>query len=171
MNGVLLGSKFSWGCNRANLLKITPALKEYALSDGKTGLEKDIREALKKLYSYIYYLIIAESNNIRDPFDSKVVEAHWIGNELLENVKDSVVKKVFKEMESGHDKVILGYVLMPLIKKTGLAHHNFYARHNPKCSVTFTLKDGCLDLDHLRKRRMKASPKDIENLKKYGGKR
>lgn len=164
--GLIFAAKFSWGCKRANNLGVTEALKEYAESNGKIHSEEKISEALKKLYSYIYYLIIAESNNIDGPFHPGVVKAHWIGNELLENVKDSVVRKVFKEMEDEHDKVILGYVLMPLIKKTGFAHHNFYARHNPKCSIT--INGGYLY--HLGVKRVEATPEDIKNLKKYGGK-
>ena len=163
--GLILAAKFSWGCKRANDLGITNTLKEYT-SDGKYHSEEKISEDLKKLYSYLYYRIIAESNNIKDPFGLKVVKAHWIGNELLKNVKDSVVRKVFKEMEANHDKVTLGYVLMPLIKKTGLAHHNFYARHNPECSVT---TDG-EHFFHLGERRIGTNPEDIKNLKKYGGK-
>ena len=164
--GLIFAAKFSWGCKRANDLGITDNLKEYAESNGKRHSEEKISEALKKLYSYIYYLIIAESNNIDGPFHLNVVKAHWIGNELLENVKDSVVRKVFKEMESQHDKVILGYVLMPLIKKTGFAHHNFYARHNPECSVTTNRGY----LYHLGVKRIQTTLKDIKNLKKYGGK-
>lgn len=34
-----------------------------------------------------YLKLIADENNIADPFDEKVVEAYWIGNELLEKVK------------------------------------------------------------------------------------
>lgn len=36
--------------------------------------------------AYPYLRLIAESNNIPDPFDLRVVEAYWIGNELLEGV-------------------------------------------------------------------------------------
>ena len=36
---------------------------------------------------YPYLKLIADENNIFDPFDEKVVEAYWIGNELLEGVK------------------------------------------------------------------------------------
>jgi hydrogenase maturation factor len=35
---------------------------------------------------YPYLQLIAHENGINDPFDKKVVEAYWIGNELLNNV-------------------------------------------------------------------------------------
>ncbi len=36
---------------------------------------------------YPYLKLIADENGIEDPFDERVVEAYWIGNELLEKVK------------------------------------------------------------------------------------
>jgi len=117
MKGVLLAATFSWGCERANYLGITPLLKKYSLSGGKDFSENVIREKLKKLYSYFYYRVIAFSNNIEDPFDLRVVKAHWIGNELLDNVTLEAVKKVFEEMENYYgDKVILAVVARPLVR-------------------------------------------------------
>jgi len=36
--------------------------------------------------AYPYLKLIAGSNNIADPFDARVVEAYWLGNELLDRV-------------------------------------------------------------------------------------
>lgn len=36
---------------------------------------------------YPYLKLIADENDIKDPFDERVVEAYWIGNELLEQVE------------------------------------------------------------------------------------
>jgi len=36
--------------------------------------------------AYPYLKLIASSNHISDPFDARVVEAYWLGNELLEQV-------------------------------------------------------------------------------------
>lgn len=36
--------------------------------------------------AYPYLRLIARANNIADPFDRRVVEAYWIGNEYLERV-------------------------------------------------------------------------------------
>jgi hypothetical protein len=54
------------------------------------GTKKEANPFLNKLLQefqtlYPYLKLIATSNNIRDPFDYRVVEAYWIGNELLEN--------------------------------------------------------------------------------------
>ena len=36
--------------------------------------------------AYPYLKLIASSNHISDPFDNRVVEAYWLGNELLDRV-------------------------------------------------------------------------------------
>ena len=165
MTGPLLGATFSFGCEMANELGITPLLKEYAFSGGKSCSEEQIKEALKKLASYFYYLAIARANGISDPFDFRVVEAHWIGNELLDKVASKHAAIVIKEESASHDRIILVYYLKPLIQ-TGKAHHNFYAQQIGKeaCRVT---NDGKYFL-HLGQRRVPASPEDLQNLAKYG---
>jgi len=161
--GLLLAARFSRGCNRANELGITPFLKKYVESRGENCSEREIRKKLEDLFSYLYYRVIAESNNIKDPFDVRVVKAYWIGNELLENIEASAVKRDLLEEKEHYDKVILGIVMRPLLE-TKRAHHNIYARDNPKCSVT---SDGKY-FYHLGEKRMEATTKDIKNLSKYG---
>lgn len=48
------------------------------------GLAEIVRD-FQTLYPYL--TLIAHENNIADPFDPRVVEAYWIGNGLLKNVK------------------------------------------------------------------------------------
>ncbi len=64
--------------------------------DNRTILDyaiADVREAplvgmLRKFTGALPYLaLIARRNGISDPFDERVVEAYWIGNELLECVE------------------------------------------------------------------------------------
>lgn len=55
---------------------------QYALADAR---EPTLDGMLRKFTGALPYLrVIAESNGIADPFDQRVVEAYWIGNELLE---------------------------------------------------------------------------------------
>ncbi len=51
-----------------------------------------------------YLQLIARSNDIADPFDARVVEAYWIGNELLDGVEvrqlyDSLVERFGTALE------------------------------------------------------------------------
>jgi hypothetical protein len=61
------------------------ALFEYGLS-GQT--DPGLRELARSFEgAYPYLQLIARANAIDDPLDARVVEAYWIGNELLERVE------------------------------------------------------------------------------------
>ncbi len=58
---------------------------DYALAAVR---EPPLEAMLRKFTGAMPYLnLIARGNGIRDPFDERVVEAYWIGNELLERVE------------------------------------------------------------------------------------
>ena len=58
---------------------------EYAVADVR---EPPLDRMLRKFSGALPYLaLIARRNGIADPFDERVVEAYWIGNELLERVE------------------------------------------------------------------------------------
>ncbi len=60
-------------------------LLEYALADVR---EPPLAAMLRKFSGALPYLtLIARGNGIADPFDERVVEAYWIGNEFLERVE------------------------------------------------------------------------------------
>lgn len=46
---------------------------------------------------YPYLQLIARENAINDPFDKRVVEAYWIGNSLLKNIKNNNYLAFLKE--------------------------------------------------------------------------
>ncbi|HYM65669.1 MAG TPA: DUF6390 family protein [Patescibacteria group bacterium] len=102
--------------------------------------------------AYPYLCLIAEANAIRDPFDSRVVEAYWIGNELLERVEagpfhDSLSTRFRSRMKSSE----FGW----LERKLELAaqpHHNFhvfdvYVRaglmRNERADIAVETMDSC----------------------------
>lgn len=61
------------------------ALFDYVIEAHTDG---GLVQLLKKFSGALPYMkLIAQSNGIRDPFDARVVEAYWVGNELLENVQ------------------------------------------------------------------------------------
>lgn len=58
---------------------------DYAVADVR---EPPLERMLRKFTGALPYLqLIARRNAIADPFDERVVEAYWIGNELLERVE------------------------------------------------------------------------------------
>jgi len=93
----------------------------------KAGNKPQLRSELKEFTAHYAYLKLIASCNSRKPFDSKVVEAFWIGNSLLENVgkrdiaatfadfnrKGAISRKRTKELISG-------------IPEDAVPHHSFH---------------------------------------------
>jgi len=89
------------------------------------GLETLLRQ-FQTLFPYLR--LIARANSIKDPFDSRVVEAYWVGNELLENVSK---QKLYENLVDDHRlKKKLGSASFSAIGerigKGALPHHSFH---------------------------------------------
>src|SRR3989344_7978965 len=86
MDGILRCSRYSFGPNRLHYCgpDVNAELQaEIEAANPNPHLVAILRE-FKTLFPYLK--LIASANNIVDPFDARVVEAYWLGNELLENV-------------------------------------------------------------------------------------
>lgn len=60
-----------------------------------------------------YLRLIAQANTILDPFDPRVVEAYWIGNELLDRVEvrqlyDALLARFGKQLQGRTRELVLG---------------------------------------------------------------
>ncbi|MFC1630278.1 DUF6390 family protein [Patescibacteria group bacterium] len=65
---------------------------------GKKVSEKKVRKILTEFEGAMaYYNLIAQCNNIKDPFNEKVVKAYWIGNELLDSVSTESLQETIKK--------------------------------------------------------------------------
>src|SRR3989344_4408286 len=91
MDGIFRCSRYSFGPNRLHYCgpdanhEMKAYLKE-GMSDGGLSLILKQFDTLSK-----YLRLIARSNNITDPFDDKVVEAYWIGNEFLDSIEKNAL--------------------------------------------------------------------------------
>lgn len=78
---------------------------------------------------YPYLQLIARGNKINDPFDQRVVEAYWIGNKFLNNVKNSdylpfIDEKLFLEKRLSKNDFIK--LKRKIARSRFLPHHNFH---------------------------------------------
>lgn len=86
MDGYLRCSRYAFGPNRLHYCgpdqnkEMYDYIKDNAVDPGLEG----ILSKFKTMYPYLQF--IARENDIKNPIDDRVVEAYWIGNELLENV-------------------------------------------------------------------------------------
>ncbi len=77
---------------------------------------------------YPYLTFIAHENGIADPFDQRVVEAYWIGNELLKKLTQKSLYAHFADSLSLKKRLTskeLGW-LIGKIPQGALAHHTFH---------------------------------------------
>jgi len=86
MDGLLLCARYAFAPNKLKYCGPDKNLElfQYCAENQKDlGLSQLLKE-FEVLYPYLK--LIARANNLADPFDLRVVEAYWLGNELLENV-------------------------------------------------------------------------------------
>jgi hypothetical protein len=76
--------------------------------------------------AYPYLQLIAESNGIADPFDARVVEAYWIGNDLLERVDWRLYARHLHERFRGRVKAGTLDLLVGKPPAGARAHHSFH---------------------------------------------
>jgi len=66
-------------------LKQQKILKNFLLNKASSNQARNILKQFEAASAY--YRLIAKSNQIKNIFDARVVEAYWIGNNLLDKVK------------------------------------------------------------------------------------
>lgn len=86
-------------------------LFEYGLLNAADG---GLEALLRRFTGALPYLrLIARTNGIADPFDGRVVEAYWLGNELLERVEvrqlhDALAERFGKQLQGRTRELVLG---------------------------------------------------------------
>jgi len=97
---------------------------EYALEAVR---EPPLDTMLRKFHGAMPYLtLISRNNGIADPFDDRVVEAYWIGNELLERVE---VRQLHEAILARAGQHLQGRTLDWVLGKAPAGarpHHNFH---------------------------------------------
>lgn len=97
---------------------------EYGLEHFDDG---GLRPILQRFTGALPYLkLIARVNDIADPFDSRVVEAYWLGNGLLDRVEvrqlyDALLERYGKQLQGRMRDLVLGKA-----PAGAHPHHNFH---------------------------------------------
>lgn len=90
-------------------------------------VDDGLKPMLRKFTGALPYLqLIARANAIADPFDERVVDAYWIGNELLERVE---VRQLYDALNERFGKQLQGRTRDWVLGKAPAGarpHHNFH---------------------------------------------
>jgi hypothetical protein len=76
--------------------------------------------------AYPYLCLIARANRIGDPFDQRVVEAYWIGNELLDRVAAAPFYESLKQRFADRMKPSEFRWVTHKLELNARPHHNFH---------------------------------------------
>lgn len=130
-NGLISCARYSFMPNRLHYCgpDKNQNLFEYGIQKiADKGLEEILQE-FQTLYPYLKF--IAVSNGIKDVFDQRVVEAYWIGNDMLQNIA----------LPEFYDHLLFGQGLKKRLDKKSLdkviekiplgakPHHSFHVFH------------------------------------------
>lgn len=97
---------------------------DYAVADVR---EPPLDRMLRKFIGALPYLqLIARRNEIADPFDDRVVEAYWIGNDLLERVE---ARELYDHLHERYRRELSPRVMERVLAKAPAGarpHHSFH---------------------------------------------
>ncbi len=100
MDGILRCTRYAFGPNRLHYCGPDANAEIAAYLENDT-VDPGLRKLLGAFQTMFPYLrLIAQANGIGDPFDERVVEAYWIGNDLLENVGK---QRLYRHLAEGLD--------------------------------------------------------------------
>jgi len=171
-DGALLSARYAFMPNRLRYCggDTNSELFEYASRDqSDPGLQAILKE-FQTMYPYLR--LIAAANNITDPFNYKVVEAYWIGNELLENVSmqnfyrylidEQQLKKKFKPklVEKVFGKIPAG----------AKPHHSFHVFNIPKRTGHYPVEHTLETMDKCRIAGARIKKQELKSNNNFSGK-
>lgn len=127
--GMMRCSRYAFGPNRLHYCGPDASAEVAAHIEG--GVADPGLQALLKRFETLYpYLVhIASENGIRDPFDERVVEAYWLGNELLGRIEQEHFYRHLKDglsMKKRMGAEAFESGVAEKIRHGGLPHHSFH---------------------------------------------
>jgi len=127
MSGPRIAALYGLIPNRLGLCGPQQELLKKFIS-GKLSIPEIIPTLEKFEAAYAYYKFIAHKNKIASPFNKKVVEAYWLGNELLdkftaEDLRELIIKRFCRPGLLSKKEAIVRAKLIPEGSKP---HHSFH---------------------------------------------
>lgn len=124
--GTLLFARYAYMPNRLGYCggEEHQELLQYCVArQSDAGLENLLRQ-FQAAYPYLQFISLA--NNIRDPFDARVVEAYWLGNSLLDGVDLAGFHRFLQSRFSTRLSPRALQYLLGKAPQGALPHHSFH---------------------------------------------
>lgn len=150
LSGLLRFARYAFMPNRLGYCggEDNRALYDYAVA---STVDRGLAELLGRFSGAMPYLrLIARTTGIGDPFDPRVVEAYWIGNDLLAQVEarqlyDHLAERFAKQLSGRARELVLGkapagarphhsFHVLDVYTRTGDAAHTLATMDNCRVS-------------------------------------
>lgn len=117
MEGLIMAARFSLGCNEAALFpEREEALQKFLGDPPNRELAEKAEEILRQFRILFPYLSLIAGKTGLDPFSFRVVEAYFIGNELLTEISKEEIEKMVSQM----------YGQAIVLDDGAIPYHNFH---------------------------------------------
>jgi hypothetical protein len=151
MDGLELCARYSF---RPNSLKYCgPKDADKVLYDFITKRsvpERDVERVLEKFEALYPYLETIAKSNGKKPFDDEVVEAYWLGNDLLEKVSHAEMKDLIKKLAKRGLPKSIAEQLAERLPRTAVPHHSFHVLYIGVGAVTNSVPNTLENADRCR---------------------
>jgi hypothetical protein len=151
-DGTLLAARYAFMPNKLRYCGGDSNAELFAYTSANQS-DAGLQAMLKEFETMFPYLrLIAEANKIADPFNYKVVEAYWLGNELLENVSMNNFYRYLvdeQKLKKKFNPAILEKVFgkIPVGAKP---HHSFHVLNIPKRTGHYPVEHSLKTMDECR---------------------
>ena len=151
-SGALLFGRYAFPPNRLGYCgpDDNQALLEYVAASRSDGGLLELERRFEGAYPYL--CLIARANEIPDPFDDRVVDAYWIGNVLLDQVRPAQLHNSLESRFRNRMKPSEFGWLARKLELSSRPHHNFhvfdvYVRaglmRNERADISLETMDSC----------------------------
>ncbi|MBI2609968.1 hypothetical protein HYW53_02215 [Candidatus Giovannonibacteria bacterium] len=128
MDGVLRCSRYAFGPNRLHYCgpDQNREMLDYLKEDESDPGLRVLLGAFETMFPYLNF--IAHENKIKDPFDDRVVEAYWIGNNLLDKIEKKTFWRHLDEMHKIPKRIGKKdfEIVSDKIRQGAVPHHSFH---------------------------------------------
>ena len=163
-DGCALGARFSLATNRLQYCgpaDAEPALYEVATRG--TGTER-ARAALARFEALYPYLEAIGAKHDLDPLDPRVVEAYWIGNELLEPFGPADFRGILERLRRRGLPRSTAARLSGRLPERPIPHHTFHVTFVGVGEVTGHVETTLANMDRCRPSEARVLRVDAETL-------
>ncbi len=144
--------KYSFITNKLGYCGLPDSHEKFRelVEEKKTREIAEVKKRLESFYGlYAYLKLIARCNHLK-PFDYKVIEAYWLGNELLRKVpRKEIAKMILRDLSApGLLPRARAKLAASRIPENSVPHHSFHGLYvkfvTKKLKPTLENTDSCL---------------------------